>query len=172
MQRRLHWWTACLVLIAFPLGWLMVGVSLDQLLLKFALYQLHKTIGIVVFALALARAAIRARRGRPAWERGVFAWQREAARTMHAALYALLVLVPVLGYFTAATAPARIPTLFLGILPIPHVVGADPFWFGILRQVHRALAVLLVALASAHAAAAIANHVAGQKSLRMMWHGR
>lgn len=171
-QRSLHWWTACLVVIAFPLGWLMVGVSLDQLLLKFALYQLHKTIGIVVFVLVLARLAIRAGRGRPAWEDGLIPWQRGAARAMHVLLYVLLVLIPVLGYFTAATAPARIPTLFLGVLPIPHVVGADPFWFDILRQAHRALALLLVSLACGHAAAAIANHVAGQAALRVMWRGR
>ena len=86
-QRRLHWWTACLVVIAFPLGWIMVGISLDQLFLKFALYQLHKTIGILVFVLVLARLAIRSRRGRPAWDATLFAWQRRAAETMHASLY-------------------------------------------------------------------------------------
>jgi len=171
-QRRLHWWTACLVVIAFPLGWIMVGVSLDQLFLKFALYQLHKTIGILVFVLVLARLVIRSRRGRPAWDRGLFPWQRRAAETMHALLYVLLVVVPLLGYLTAATAPARIPTLFLGVLPIPHLLAADAFWFDILRQTHRALAVLLVSLAFGHAVAAIANHMNGHPGLMAMWSGR
>lgn len=171
-QRRLHWWTACLVVIAFPLGWIMVGVSLDQLFLKFALYQLHKTIGILVFVLVLARLTVRSRRGRPAWDDALFPWQRRAAETMHALLYVLLVAIPVLGYLTAATAPARIPTLFLGVLPIPHIVGANAFWFDILRQTHRALAVLLVSLAFGHAVAALANHANGHATLTAMWAGR
>ena len=171
-HRRLHWWTACLVVIAFPLGWIMVGISLDQLFLKFALYQLHKTIGILVFVLVLARLTVRSRRGRPAWDDALFPWQRRAAETMHASLYVLLVAIPLLGYLTAATAPARIPTLFLGVLPIPHIVGADAFWFDILRQTHRALAVLLVALAFGHAVAAIVNHLNGHPGLTAMWSGR
>jgi cytochrome b561 len=58
-QRRLHWSTAVLVLLVFPLGWLMVGVPLSQLLLKFLLYQLHKTLGILAFALSVTRQRAR-----------------------------------------------------------------------------------------------------------------
>jgi cytochrome b561 len=151
-QRRLHWWTAALVLLAFPLGWVMVGVPLSQLLLKFLLYQLHKTLGILAFALAVTRLLVRARRGRPGWYEGIPGWQRQAAGAVHALLYAVLIATPALGYLTAATAPIGIPTLFLGVIPIPHLLAPDPVWFSVLRPLHRSMAILLVVLAGGHAA--------------------
>jgi cytochrome b561 len=168
-QRRLHWWTAVLVLLVFPLGWLMVGVPLSQLLLKFLLYQLHKTLGILAFALAVTRLLVRARRGRPGWDEGIPGWQRQAAGAVHALLYAVLLATPALGYLTAATAPIGIPTLFLGVIPIPHLVSPDPAWFSVVRQIHRSMAILLVVLAGGHAAASIHNHLRGRGTLVRMW---
>jgi len=40
-QRKLHWWTAALVLLGCAIGWLMVVVPFRHLLAKFFLYQLH-----------------------------------------------------------------------------------------------------------------------------------
>jgi len=171
-QRRLHWWAAAVVLLVFPLGWLMVGVPLSQLLLKFLLYQLHKTLGIVVFALAVTRLLLRARRGRPGWDEDLPGWQRQAAGAVHVLLYAFLLATPLLGYLTAATAPIGTPTLFLGVIPIPHIVGPNPVWFSVVRQVHRSMAVLLVALAGGHAAASIHNHLCGRKTLTRLWRGQ
>jgi cytochrome b561 len=171
-QRRLHWWTAALVGLGFILGWLMVAVPLRALLAKFLLYQMHKTLGLLVLLLTLVRLTVRLRRGRPAWDAGLPAWQYRAAGWMHLALFGLLLVVPVLGYLTAATAPAQVPTLFLGVLPVPHLLGADPARFAALRQVHRALAILLVVLAGAHALAALANHLRGHRGLVAMWRGQ
>lgn len=170
-QRRLHWWTAALVLLAFPLGWLMVAIPLRELLLKFALYQLHKTLGITVLLFTLLRLLRRATTGRPLWDVALPVWQHRAAAIMHGLLYALLLVVPLLGYATAATAPARVPTLFLGVLPIPHVFAASDAAFAVLRQLHRWAAILLIALACGHLTAAVHNHRRGLPSLRRMWRG-
>jgi cytochrome b561 len=170
-QRKLHWWTAGLVLFGFALGWVMLGVPTSQLLAKFLLFQLHKTVGLIVFGLAGIRLLVRLRRGRPAWEATLPSWQRRAARLVHALLYALLVMTPILGYLTAATAPAQVPTLFLGVIPVPHLVSTNAEAFAVLRQVHRVLAVTLVALASGHALAAVHNHFQGRATLVSMWRG-
>ena len=132
--------------LGFGLGWLMVAVPLSALLVKFVLYQVHKTIGLTVLALAAIRFTILARRGRPAWDDTLADWRRRAAKVMHALLYVLLFAVPLLGYLTAATSPTSVPTLYLGVIPIPHVVPPDPDWFAMLTQVHRALAVTLIVL--------------------------
>jgi cytochrome b561 len=76
-----------------------------------------------------------------------------------------------MGYLTAATAPAQVPTLFLGVIPVPHVVSTNADAFAVLRQLHRALAVTLIALASAHALAAVHNHLQGRATLTRMWRG-
>jgi cytochrome b561 len=170
-QRRLHWGTPTLVVLGFALAWVMVAVPLRALLVKFLLYQAHKTVGLLVLGLTLVRLALRLRRGRPAWGADLPAWQRRAAGCMHLALYALLLVVPMVGYFTAATAPARVPTLFLLLIPVPHLVDTSPAAFAALRAVHRALAILLVCLAGAHALAALINHLRGRRGLVAMWHG-
>jgi cytochrome b561 len=170
-QRRLHWWTAGLIFFTFPLGFAMVAVPLEALFAKFLLYQLHKTIGIVVVLLAGARLGLRVVRGRPAWERGLPCWQQRLAATAHGALYGLMIATPVLGYLTAATAPAQVPTLFLLLINVPHVVDVDAQWYAALRPVHLAAAVLLVGLAGGHAAMAVAHHVRGGDTLARMWRG-
>jgi len=171
-QRALHWAIAAFILLAAPMGAYMVTLPFQQLLLKFILYQLHKTIGVTVFLLALAQLTLHWRRGRPALGDDVPSWQRRAAPRVHAALFVLMVATPCLGYLTAATAPARIPTLFLGVIPIPHIVGTDPAAFRVLRQVHLASAMVLVVLACGHAAAALHHHWKGHDTLIHMWRGR
>jgi cytochrome b561 len=170
-QRRLHWWTAALVALAFAVAWPMVWLPLRALLAKFLLYQAHKTLGLLVLLLTLPRLALRLWWGRPAWEVGLTPWRRRVAMCAHLLLYALLLIVPAFGYFTAATAPARVPTLFLLVIPIPHLVGVDPASFALLRQVHRALAIALVGVALGHAAAAFGHHAAGRATLVAMWRG-
>jgi cytochrome b561 len=170
-QRRLHWWTAGLVAAGFALGWIMVAVPLRDLLTKFLLFQLHKTLGLIVLGCVLWRLALRARRGRPAAEPGLAAWERGAARFGQGALYALLLAVPVLGYLTACTAPGGVPTLFLAVIPIPAVVGPDPGWYAALRVTHRWAAIALVGLATGHALAALRHHRRGRRLLARMWRG-
>jgi cytochrome b561 len=170
-QRRLHWWTAGLVAAGFALAWIMVAVPLSDLLTKFLLFQAHKTIGLIVLALALWRLGLRARRGRPAPEAGVSAREARAAALGQGVLYALLLVVPVLGYLTACTAPAGVPTLFLGVIPVPALLGPDPRWYPVLRGVHRGAAVLLVVLATGHALAAWRHHRRGRAVLARMWRG-
>jgi cytochrome b561 len=170
-QRVLHWSLAALVLLAAPLGLYMAGLPFRRLLLKFLLYQLHKSIGIAAFLLALAQLALHWRRGRPVWDEGLPPWQRRAAAAVPAALFGLLLATPLLGYLVAATAPARIPTLFLGVIPVPHLLGTDPARYDALRRVHLALALILVLLACGHAAMAAWHHRQGQRTLTRMWRG-
>jgi cytochrome b561 len=149
----------------------MVGLPFRELLQKFLLYQLHKTVGLTVFMLACTQMVLHRRLGRPAWDADLPAWQRRAAAAAHVALFMLLIVTPILGYLTAATAPARVPTLFLGVIPIPHIVGTSRFWFAILSRVHLALAILLLVLACGHALVALNHHREGRRVLVRMWRG-
>ena len=157
-QRRLHWGVALLVAAAFAIGLVMVALPLTQLLAKIIAYQLHKTIGLLVPPLVLWRLALRARRGRPAEDAALPAWQRRAAWLGHAALYALLIVVPVLGYLSASTAPGRIETVMFLLIPIPHLMEPDETTYETLRAAHQVLAWSLVTLAAGHAAVAVAHH--------------
>ncbi len=146
----------------------MMRVPDSELLLKFLLFQLHKTIGIVILAGVGARLWLRISRGRPALPPEMPRWQQRAADAVHSLLYALLVIVPVLGYFTASTAAVRVP---IGIIPLPAATGASPYWFGILAALHCQLTVALVLLASGHTLAAAHDHLRGHATLVRMWRG-
>jgi cytochrome b561 len=170
-QRALHWWTAALICFALPLGFLMVAVPLQQLLAKFLLYQLHKSIGISVLMLVAARLLLRLRRGRPQWHPALPLAQQRLAVAVHGSLYALMIATPILGYLTATTAPAQVPTLFWLLINIPHLLSANPGWYAVVRAIHRAAAILLVALAAGHAGAAVLHHLRGRDMLVRMWRG-
>jgi cytochrome b561 len=167
-QRRLHWAVAALVVCAFAIGLVMVALPLTQLLAKIMAYQAHKTIGLLVPPLVVWRLVLRARRGRPAEDPTLPAWQHRAASFGHAALYALLIVVPVLGYLSASTAPGQIETVMFLLIPIPHVLEPDEATYEALRATHQVLAWSLVTLAAGHAAIAVAHHRRGYRVLARM----
>lgn len=170
-QRILHWTIAALIILTAPMGVWMVRLSFRQLLLKFLLYQIHKTVGILIFLFVLAQLILHARRGRPPVATDLPSWQRHAALTVHGALFVLLIAVPLLGYLTAAAAPARIPTLFLGVIPVPNVIGTNARWYAVLSWTHLVGAASLLVLAGGHAAMALKHHLSGRDTLRRMWRG-
>jgi cytochrome b561 len=170
-QRRLHWSTVALVVATAALAPVMVALPFRLLLEKFLAYQLHKSFGLLVPVLLAARLLLRARRGRPAPDAGIAAWQRRAAATVHGVLYALLLVVPTLGLLTAASAPGGMPTLLFLLIPIPHPIGPDEARFALLRLLHIGMALLLLALAAGHALMAVAHHREGRPVLRAMWRG-
>jgi cytochrome b561 len=138
-RRHLHWWTAALVTLGFAIAWIMTALPVVDLLLKFLLYQAHKTIGLTVVGLAALRLWLAYRSGNP-------------PRGVPAVLYGLLLVVPALGYLTAAAAPTDVPTLFLLILPIPHIIAPDAAVFDVIRPMHEWLAIGLIGFAAWHAA--------------------
>ncbi len=170
-QRWLHWGVAALVIAGFAIGLVMVALPLTRLLEKIIAYQAHKTIGLLVPPLVLWRLWLRARRGRPEEEAHMPPWQRRAAAAGHAALYALLLVVPLLGYLSASTAPGQIETVMFLLIPIPHVLEADEALYEALRATHQLLAWALVVLAAGHAAVALHHHARGGAVLRRMWRG-
>jgi cytochrome b561 len=139
VRRHLHWWTAALVVIGFSLAWVMTALPATVLLIKFLLYQAHKTIGLTVAMLAVVRL----------W---LSYWSGSRIGPIEAMLYAMLLVVPLLGYLTAAAAPGGVPTLFLLIVPVPHALPPSQAVFEAIRPFHRWIAIGLIALAAWHAA--------------------
>lgn len=156
--RRLHWWTAALVAVMLALGWIMVAVPLAQLLVKFVLYQAHKTVGIVIFGLTLWRLTLRWRHGTSALPPG---WRGRAAGIVHVALLVLLLAMPTTGFLLSAASPSGVPTLFLGVISIPHPIGPDPVLFERLRMLHRLEGWAMLVLGLGHGAAGLFFHRAG-----------
>ena len=145
----LHWLLAGLLVFQFALGLRLDGTNGAA---KFTAFQLHKSIGVTVLLLSLARLALRLALPRPG-EVGA-GLQKLAARLVHWAFYAIMLLAPLSGWIVVSTAKIKVPTMLFGVLPWPHLPLPSAF-----NQpadlAHILLALSLPALIALHVAAVL-----------------
>ncbi len=158
----LHWAIALLVLALVGLGLYMTSLPPGSAA-QFSLYQWHKSLGITVLLLTLARIAWRLSHPVPALPATLKPWERLAARGTHVGLYALMLAIPLTGWALVSASPWNLPTILYGVIPWPHLpvlstledkAGAE----AVLEQVHGLLAWSAVALVALHVAAALKHH--------------
>ncbi|WP_457106210.1 cytochrome b [Methylobacterium sp. P5_C11] len=154
-QKLLHWAVALLIVEQVAVALAMTNVGEGPL--QNQLYEWHKSFGLVVLALVLARLLIRLSRGAPIPEAGIPAWQRRAAGASHAGLYLLILLVPLLGWVGTSACCAPVNLFWWLPLTLP-ISGGMPVGEAILKA-HAVSAFALVALVGLHVAAALHHHV-------------
>lgn len=163
--RLLHWAMALTIVGTWILGKQMVDVPDTELMRKLELYQLHKSIGVTLWLLALLRLAWRLANPTPLLPAGLPAWQRHAAGVSHLLLYVLLIAIPVTGYLMVSASPLGIPTIIFDTLPLPHVLAPDGGLEATLKAVHEALGNVLAVLVLIHVGAALKHLLAGQRRI-------
>lgn len=149
----LHWLAAALIVCNFTLGLSMVDLPLSRQ--KLVWFFWHKSIGITVFLLTCLRLAWRAGH-RPPSAPPMAEWQRRAAALSHAALYVLLVLIPVSGWLYSSATGVQV--VYLGLVPLPDLVPKDKALAAVLRACHVTLNFTLLGLVCVHAVAALRHH--------------
>ena len=150
----LHWLIAALIVWGFALGWVMTSIhGFTPAKLRYVSW--HKWIGVTVLALVLVRILWRATHASPALPGAMPGWERAAAHAGHFALYLLMVAIPVTGYFYSSA--AGIQVVYLGIWPLPTIIGPDKVLKGVLRLVHISLNYTLLAIVVLHVLA-VAKH--------------
>ena len=150
----MHWLVAVLIVAAVALGLVMVEIpGLTPTKLKY--FSWHKWLGVTVLLLAALRLLWRLRHGAP---RAIEmpAWQRRMAELVHGLLYLLMFAVPLSGYFYSLA--AGVPVVYLGVLPLPVLIDADPVLKPVLKEVHEVLVYTMLVFVLAHVAAAIKHH--------------
>jgi cytochrome b561/polyisoprenoid-binding protein YceI len=149
-------------IVAIVLHWLLAMAMVFQIALGFAMphegphsfapMQLHKSVGITILLLTLFRLGWRlVHRPPEAVDDG---WTAVAARSVHWAFYAVLVLGPITGWIIVSTAPLHVPTVLFGVLSWPHLplpqALNEPT-----AQIHEALSWIAIALFVLHVAGAL-----------------
>jgi len=149
----LHWITAALILT----NWLLP--QLTEFLAKSSVPRviaLHRSIGVTVLVLVLLRAAWRFFNPAPALPGGTAQLVRIGAHLGHAALYLLMLAVPVFGIlFTWAGGRG------LSIWGLPEIAPPtwiDPDWHDSLRALHETSANAILWLVAFHVGAALIHH--------------
>jgi cytochrome b561 len=150
-QKIFHWIVAGAVLAIIPAGLIMnrigEGPAQDQL------YDLHRSLGLVILVLALLRVGVRLADGVPAPIAGLTPFQRIASMTVHTLLYALLLLMPILGW--AAMSAYGGEWSFFHLFMPPALLPKSETAANILFRLHEIGGFLIAALVSVHISAAI-----------------
>jgi cytochrome b561 len=148
-----HWITVILVLAQAYFGFTFAlsepGPARD------GIFIWHKTTGVVILLLTLARLAYRLRNPPPPFPPELPAWERFAAVWNHRLFYLLLIAMPIVG-FIAVSGYANGPTTpLLGGIQVPVIPGVSKETGDLAGEVHELSAYLLVFLILVHIGAAL-----------------
>lgn len=167
----LHWLTLILIVAQFLIASPMQDET-RNLVERFELYQLHKSIGLTVAGFVVARLLLRliVKPPAPANEGRLL---RFASDAVHAGLYLCVIVLPVTGLLMAAASPIQIPTLYFGLFSVPHPIGPDKTTYELMLRLHDWAGNALLALGAVHFGAALVHVVLWRDNLlRRMWFGR
>jgi len=151
----LHWGVALVVFGLFALGLWMVGLDYYSTWRKDA-PDLHKSIGITLFAIMLVRIVWRLISPPPPPLASYSRLTRIGAAFGHAFLYLGLFAVMIAGYLISTADGVGIPVF--GLFEIPAVVSGLPDQADTAGVVHLYLAWVLVVFAGLHGVAAFKHH--------------
>lgn len=161
----LHWALALLLLFQLALGWRMEDLPRGSGE-TFAAFQLHKSIGISILLLSLARLGLRLVFPRPApWPDSRL--NMMLARGVHVLLYLVMIGGPLTGWILVSTSRTKVDTLLFGTVPWPHLPLGSA-WHEPAEAGHAVLAWLLVGLFVLHVAGALRHHVLREDLLGRM----
>ncbi len=115
---------------------------------KLRLYNLHESLGVVVFVMALARIVYRRLHPPPPLPPDTPPLIHLCAHVTHVALYALLLLMPIIGFL--ATNAWGFPLSLFGVLPLPSPIGKDEALAQWLSLFHWCGAIAIILLIGGH----------------------
>ena len=158
----LHWTIAALIIGQIAGGWYMHQLP-NSSTIKFDLYQLHKSFGLSILALALFRLCWRLTHRAPPLPAAIPGWQKLAARAVHWVFYVLMILTPLAGWAIVSVSPTDIPTKWFGMFTVPHL----PFFGGetsraleeMMEERHEFLAFSMLYLLGLHVVAALKHQL-------------
>lgn len=158
----LHWLIAVLAIGQIAVGLYMEGLPKSADAERFQLIQLHKSFGVTILLLTLARLGWRLGHKPPALPQAMPRWQKTFARGLHWGFYALLIGLPLGGWAMVSASPLAdtVKTYLFGVVPWPHL----PFFDGVedrralagaFGEMHEIGAKLMIALIAIHIGAAL-----------------
>jgi cytochrome b561 len=150
----LHWFT--LAALVMGVSAILLRELTEGRLLRLELLNLHRSVGLLVLLVSVARLTLRKNVGRPAPAHDTPRMMRLIATLSHGALYLLLLVLPLLGW-ALTSAHGQHASLF-GLIPLPPLTASDPDLADTLANCHVWASWTLLALVIAHAGAALWHH--------------
>ncbi|SIO43467.1 cytochrome b561 [Bradyrhizobium erythrophlei] len=155
LSRAFHWILGFAIIGMLAYGWWMnhFPARAD----RFFYRSIHADLGYLVLLLTVIRLAWRGVNPTPELPPDTSRWQRIAARVSHGALYAVTILVAMLGW---AHSGARSPDYsdWFGLFHVPQITSPDKAAAAAYEDRHILFAYVLLALIVLHLAAALWHH--------------
>ena len=156
VSQAFHW-----LIVLLILGMAIVGLTMGELPKTpkyFWVFTAHKSTGLTVLALVIARLLWRLYAGKPAPVPGTPTWQERIAAVTHWMLYGLILAMPISGWLYDSASGLR-PFRWFGLFDVPKLVAPDETIRNFAHDSHELLFLVLVALVAVHAGAALYHHL-------------
>ncbi len=147
-----HWVIAALVLFNL---WL--GLFHDALPRDWKVMPVHKSVGITILALSVARLGWRLTHKPPHLPDRMPGWEKAAAKAVHAIFYALLLILPLTGWLFSSNPEKLRPFQWFYLFDVP-LLPATAALARTAKEAHEVLGYAMAALVAIHIAAALRHH--------------
>ena len=154
----LHWVMALLIIGQIAGGKVMH--AMDPAPAKYELFQLHKSFGITILILSVARLIWRLTHRPPALPSGMKPFERLGAKLSHIGFYVFMIGTPIAGWILVSSTPQQITTkLFKTIIwpDFPGITRSEALSEQ-MSSVHEYMAIAIVILLALHIGAALKHH--------------
>lgn len=146
-----HWAMAVLLLAQFAIG--LYADDLPPGIERLIWMSWHKSLGLTLCVLMLARLAWRWVRPPPPLPENVPHWEQRVAHVTHLSIYALVVAAALVGWLSASARGLSVN--WFGIYLVPDLVDKDKALGQVLSGTHQVLVYALAVLLAGHIAAAL-----------------
>jgi cytochrome b561 len=153
-SKLLHWLVAACVLLTASVAIAMTRVGRGPT--QDALYNFHKSLGVLILLLMVLRLINRLAAGALAPESAIEPWQKDFSSIVHTSFYVLLLAMPIVGYIANSAFGAATP--FFGLFELPPIIGKNEGLATQLFTLHRWVGWLVILLVLIHVCAALYHH--------------
>lgn len=160
LSKTLHWLMAGIIITLIVVGIYMADLPRDteeQKQYAFQFFNLHKSFGVLALLLVIVRLAWLSVSPAPALPAVFSAKEQRVVKLLQAALYLLMVLVPVSGYLMSNA--GGYPINFFGLGELPALVGKSKGLGGFAHEAHELMGFAILAVILLHVAGAIKHRL-------------
>ena len=165
----LHWLIALAIVGMIFGGWYMSDLP-DGAPGQYFLYQMHKSVGITILLLTIARIIWRGMNPPPPLPEDMNSLEKTASHLVHLGFYGLMIALPLTGWlYSSVSIKLDVPTVLYGVISWPDV----PFVEGLKTEtasgavnfVHSKLAWVVFALLALHVAGAVKHELSAEEGV-------
>jgi len=165
----LHWVIALAILGMILGGWYMSDLP-DGAPGQYFLYQMHKSVGITILLLTVARIIWRVMNPPPPLPEDMNGLEKTASHLVHLGFYGLMIAMPLTGWlYSSVSVKLDVPTVLYGIVSWPDVPFVEGLKTeassGVVNFIHSKLAWVAIGLLVLHVAGAVKHEISAEEGV-------